>query len=318
MLGEIPKDVKTSFAGFYMSHGLLSKDIAHRLSRFPIREIEKIERIWLAIEDALVLSSPEAFVSGECQFVKTIFRWVVAKVVTSGYSEFLKDYKCLMVFIKAKAVKAIGVDPKGPPHFPGFSPEGEYRKIGLVWLDRVIQRGLMSKGEGTRLAHFISTRGLPPPTKEMIEGALAKHRKTLLTEPPQLPEGRVETVRLLSRRIGKRINRSAAQHLLENPEHVSITNSSSFAYSRSDGGRAIEVQHVFNQWVEQTVDHERFHVLGHHIRPGKNWEQVICYTREDLNLEGKAFGDPIPGGLLGNPRAGYDNNLGFQILQCAA
>jgi hypothetical protein len=227
----------------------------------------------------------------------------------------LKDYKAFIVFVKAKAIKA-NLDPKGVPHMPGFSPEGEWTGTGLEWLNRVINRGLKSKGEGTRLAHFVSTRGLPPPTREMIADSLRKHRINLISPAADIPESRMKAVRLLSRRIGRRIKRSQVQMDLENPEHVSLTNSSSFAYSRTDGGRAAEVQIEFDQWAN-TIGVERTHILDYPIRAGANWLSCVCLPRLE-NLADYSFGDPIEGGLLGNRRAGYDNNLGFQILQCAA
>lgn len=315
-LDEVPRDAKKGFAGYYLSHGLLSKEIAHRLSRFPIREIERIERVWLSIEDTLLLSSPEAFVLDEGDFVKTIFRWVVSKMVTSGYEQLLKDHKAFCQFVKTRAIKA-NVCSKGVPHYPGFTPEGEYSWINCKWLDAVIHRGLKSKGEATRVAHLVSTRGLPPPTGEMILGALAKHRALLSKPAADISPERIQIVRALARRLGRRISRTQVQHDLENPEHVSLTNSSSFAYSRTDGGRAAEVQIEFSQWAE-SVGTARTHVLGYPIEPGVNWRKVLCHARSEDYAEDVEFGSPLEGTILGDRRAGYDSNLGYQILQCAA
>jgi hypothetical protein len=316
-LDEIPRDAKRQFAGFYLSHGLLSKDIAHRLSKLPVVELERIERVWLAVEDSLLLSSPESFLLDDGAFVKSIFRWTISKLVTSGYQEMLKDYKQLMVFVKARAIKSNAMElVKGPMHFPGFEPDGSYKELGCDWLDRVIRRGLKSKGEGTRLAHLISTRGLPPPVKEMVQDSLRKHRINLTMPKADIPKERIAMVRLFARRIGRRINRTQVQKDLANPEHVSVTNSSSFAYSRTDGGRAAEVQMEFDLWSNQ-IGKERTHVLDYPILTGVNWHQVVCIPR-DYNPEEYQFGDPLPSGLLGIRRAGYDSNLGFQLIQCAA
>lgn len=314
-LDEIPRDVKRHFAGYYMSRGLLSKDIAHRLSRFPVRELERIERVWLSVEDALLLASPESFILDQGDFVKTIFRWVVSKMVTSGYECFLKDYKAWTQFVKTRAIKANTLS-KGVPHFPGFSPEGEWLGVNCSWLNAVISRGMRSKGEATRVAHLVSTRGLPPPTGEMIKGALAKHRALLSQPAADISPERLAIVRNLSRRIGRRISRTQVHHDLENPEHVSLTNSSSFGYSRTDGGRAVEVQYEFDRWAN-SYGVGRVHILGPPIEPGQNWRKVLIAPRSE-DLEQYAFGDPLMGTILGDRRAGYDNNLGFQILQCAA
>lgn len=314
-LDEIPRDVKRHFAGYYMSKGLLSKDIAHRLSRFPIRELERIERVWLSVEDSLLLSSPEAFILDEGDFVKTIFRWVVAKMVTSGYEVFLKDYKMWTQFVKTRAIRASELSP-GVPHFPGFSPEGEWKGANCTWLNAVISRGMRSKGEATRVAHLVSTRGLPPPTGAMIKGALAKHRRNLAQPAEHISEERLQIVRALSRRIGRRITRTQVHQELENPEHVSLTNSSSFAYSRTDGGRATEVQYEFARWANRNGE-KRTHILGPPIDQGQNWRMVLIEPRSE-DLDSFSFGDPLEGTILGDRRAGYDSNLGYQILQCAA
>jgi hypothetical protein len=293
----------------------LSKDISHRLSRFPIKEIERIERVWLSIEDTLLLSSPEDFILNGGDFVKTIFRWTVSKMVTSGYAVLLRDHKAFCQYVKTRAIKANSPS-KGVGHYPGFTPEGEYSWINCEWLDSVIRRGLKSKGEATRVAHLTSTRGLPPPTGEMIKGALAKHRALLSAPAAEISAERMQIVENLSRRIGRRISRTQVHQDLENPEHVSLTNSSSFAYSRTDGGRAVEVQYEFAQWAE-SIGSARTHVLGYPIRQGANWQTVTFKDRLE-NLSEKRFGDPLPSGILGDRRAGYDSNLGYQILQCAA
>jgi len=314
-LDEVPRDAKHGFAGYYLSHGLLSKDIAHRLSRFPVRELERIERVWLSIEDTLLLSSPEAFLLDEGDFVKTIFRWTISKMVTSGYQVLLAEHKAFCQFVKTASIKA-DVRSKGVAHYPGFSPEGEFTGLNCTWLNRVIRRGLLSKGEATRVAHLTSTRGLPPPTGEMIRGALAKHRALLSAPAADISPERKEIVRLLSRRIGRRINRTQVEHDLRNPEHVSLTNSSSFAYTRTDGGRAVEVQHEFALWCD-SVGETRHHVLGPPIESGVNWHKVLFIERsEDLSMHN--FGDPLEGTIVGDRRAGYDRNLGYQIVQCAA
>jgi hypothetical protein len=314
-LEEIPRDAKKAFSGYYLSHGLLSKDIAHRLSRFPVREIARIERVWLSIEDSLLLSSPESFVLGEGDFVKTLFRWVVSKMVTSGYEVLLKDYKSFLQFVKTKAIKA-NVVSKGVPHFPGFTPEGVYTWLNCEWLDAIIRRGLKSKGEATRVAHLTSTRGLPPPTREMITGALAKHRNLLAKPAADISPERIAIVRALSKRIGTRIRRTQVHQDLENPEHVSLTNSSSFAYSRTDGGRAVEVQYEFDQWANRKGK-ARKHVLGLPIKEGVNWHTTLYQERTE-DLTDRQFGEPMGGTIIGDKRAGYDSNLGYQILQCAA
>jgi hypothetical protein len=158
---------------------------------------------------------------------------------------------------------------------------------------------------------------MPPPVKEMVQDSLRKHRVNLTMPAAVIPQERITAVRLLSRRIGRRINRTQVQKDLANPEHVSLTNSSSFAYSRTDGGRAAEVQDEFDRWANSSGA-SRTHILDYPIEPGTNWKQVTCIPR-DYSLDEYEFGAPIPsGGMLGTRRAGYDSNLGFQILQCAA
>jgi hypothetical protein len=150
----------------------------------------------------------------------------------------------------------------------------------------------------------------------MIKGALAKHRRLLAQPASEIPPERIAIVRALSKRIGRRITRTQVHQDLENPEHVSLTNSSSFAYSRTDGGRAVEVQYEFSRWAE-SIGESRTHVLGAPIPAGANWLTVLCKERSE-DLSTYSFGDAIHGTILGDRRAGYDSNLGYQILQCAA
>jgi len=150
----------------------------------------------------------------------------------------------------------------------------------------------------------------------MILKSLFKHRDLLGRPAPRISEERLLIVRRLAIRIGRRINRTQVKHNLENPEHVSLTNSSSFAYSRTDGGRATEVQYEFTQWAN-SYGAARYHVLGNPIPAGVNWLTVVHEPRSE-DLSSYRFGDPLEGTILGDRRAGYDSNLGYQLLQCAA
>jgi hypothetical protein len=157
----------------------------------------------------------------------------------------------------------------------------------------------------------------------MVLLSALKHRRTLLQPETPLTEERIQIVRLLARRVGRRIDRKSVHKELENPEHVSLTNSSSFAYSRSDGGRAQEIQDVFHTWCRQTPKDTilKKHVLGNDLvlDAGKPYWQTCILFALDLKEEEREFGSPYPGGpYLGQSRAGYNSNLGFQLLQCAA
>jgi hypothetical protein len=157
----------------------------------------------------------------------------------------------------------------------------------------------------------------------MILGALAKHQKLLRSEMTYVPEERLRVVFLLARRIGRKVPRSDFIKEMISPFHISLTNSSSFMYSRSDGGRAAEVQHEFTLWANHvpTEETQRKHVLGSLFteKPGlARWKTVILepISEKEMSLN---FGDPLPGGaLLETRKAGFNKNLGYQLLQCAA
>jgi len=328
-LDRIPRDAQAAWAGFYISRGLLSKDVAYRVSRLPTKEIEKLERVWRSIEDCLLLSSPESFLyEEETPVIKTLFRWTVSMIATADYELMLKQWKSVCTFITFKGLKAEGQeDPPLPDRFPGTrtlkSGKVEWVGLGLKWLDLVIERGVLSKGEVTRMAHFTSTRGCPPPTREMISRALQKHMETLTLAAPELTPERYEIIWGLSRRIGRKIGKVATHWEMANPEHVSLSNSSSFMYPRSDGGRARAVQDVFGLWAESSYSNvgTRTHVLGTtYEATGAKWRCVRLYELkpEEMSSDLK-FGDALPAGpFLGTARVGYNRNLGYQLLQCAA
>jgi hypothetical protein len=317
--------IKRHVTQWIVGHGLLRKPVAKMLTQRPRSEWEHIERVWLSVEDTLFLSSPEIFLEEYSRrYVRYLYRYTVSTMIVQGYEYFLKQWKTFCTYVRFKAFNSLGNCPKGPQRFPGFTPDGEWKNPGIPWLRRVLQRGLRSKGEATRLAHLCSSRGFPTPTREMIIASLGRHQQLLTSVPSWVPPKRLEFMYLLSRRIGRKIKAASFLKEMTNPLHVSLTNSSSFAYSRSDGGRAAEVQDEFASWANHIPKERRVktHVLGSVFVEQigiERWKSVITEPlNSDESGEEVRFGQPLPGGpFLSERRAGYNSNLGYQLLQCA-
>lgn len=317
--------IKRHIVSWITGHGLLRRPVARMLVQRPRSEWEQIERVWLSLEDCLFLSSPECFIYEHSKrYIRYLYRYTVSAILVQGYEYFLKQWKTFCVYVRFKGFNALGTCPKGPQRFPGFTPDGEWKNPGIPWLKRVLTRGLRSKGEATRLAHLCSSRGFPTPTRDMIIRSLGRHQQLLSSVPTWVPPKRLELMYLLSRRIGRKIKADQFLKEMTNPLHVSLTNSSSFAYSRSDGGRAAEVQDEFLQWAKFVPVNKasRLHVLGSIFteKPGiERWRTVVTSPlQEDESSEEVNFGDPLPGGpFLSERRAGYNANLGYQLLQAA-
>jgi len=136
---------------------------------------------------------------------------------------------------------------------------------GPFWLRAVMERAIkspqdardISKQEITRMAQFTSCKGFPSPGLIKQGTSILEHRLTVTNSQP-ITDERLEVIELLSQRIGKRIGLKTAKRVLQNSEHVSLTNRSSYGSSRSKGGRATEVACHWKDWAIDKIDEPRF------------------------------------------------------------
>jgi len=297
-----------------------------------------IERYWLAVEDTILASSPESFVVDQ-DWIKHMFRYTVSICVMCGCSVFQKIHNRNILFIQYKGLEMMSFrsDPKDPVSWPGWNPEQRKFVRGPNWLLKLFENGIQFKGEVTRIAHLTSKQGFPAPRKDVQAAAVIEHHKVLCETPERpLTANRLEVIEFLAFRIGVKVlkrYKGNVKRVLDHAEHISLTNRSSYASSREDGGRAKEVSDLFQDWATKVVDdtsspwkiHEE--VGGHstlspwgmmveetHGLP--RWKSFIHYSlREDeQNLDYLAFFDSA---FIGTNRAGLNQNCGIQILQMA-
>nr|CAK8177722.1 RNA-dependent RNA polymerase [Narnavirus sp.] len=191
------------------------------------------------------------------------------------------------------------------------------------WLVPLWYRGLQSKFECTRLAHFLTSRNLPAGSKMERKETLAKHAEVLCGEAGPDQPGRRELLYHLARHAGealsdKRTALSAA--------HVSITNSASFDSPLNIGGRARDVSRKFREWVSEvpTEDFDGTTWFGkrYWLKAGVPRWRTMC--REEVAKQDGRPGDSAlidevdftPGKYrYEDPLYCLDKFTGYQLLQ---
>jgi hypothetical protein len=164
-------------------------------------------------------------------------------------------------------------------------------------------------------------RGFPAAIRSQQEKSLIEHHQTLTTEPPPVSEERLQLVYQLAKRVSRRVQKNNVSKALKRPEHVSLTNRSSFEFTREMGGRATEVALEFEIWAQEIVpeDRETLHPFGYTVfeKGGlPRWKTMIAepLREEEVDL---VFGQSYPSPLEGECVAGMNHNVGFQIIQMA-
>jgi hypothetical protein len=107
---------------------------------------------------------------------------------------------------------------------------------------------------------------------------------------------------------------------LKRPEHVSLTNRSSFLFTREDGGRAAEVGLLFEKWAqESSKGGATKHPFGYTIFEVEGMPRWKTFLMESVREEEECleFGTKFESRLAGECVAGLNQNVGFQLLQMA-
>jgi len=282
------------------------------------------ERIWLSVEDNLLFSSPEAFADrSQHWYILRWFKFVAGLLTYGGHKAFKKVYKQGLLHLENRCLrKETGQVVNLPGSWPGSTEvNGEMvLTYGPSWLLRLYNLGKVTKSDLTRLAHMVSTRNLPPPRKGDGDEALIKHHKVLTTLPPEVPPERLQVVFFLGLRLGKRVDRKAIAKAVNRPEHLSLTNRSSFFYGRGDGGRAAEVQHEYSRWaLKDSIAGSIEPIWGPKIiqQGGKpRWKDFIHHPLRE-GEEGTEFLEEFQGQGGYTGIAGLNRNTGLQLLQCS-
>ena len=265
---QLKKSVRRRFAGWYMTNGLLCKTLAVKLSEKPLDELLSYESVWRCVEDQILVSSPEEFVLSEGrEWIRKMFRYCIALLLYSNKDVFLKVHKRNLLYFNRvgsrirnyKAAQSNGYTGENydvsacldsPIGFPGWDNVTRTLVSGPGWLQRIMyansvkctdpEKHIATKGDITRLAQLTSCSGFPPPGAIAQGQAILDHRKTLTQVRAPTAE-RLQVVRRLARGVGMRIKVGHAVQVLQNSEHLSLTNRSSMDSTRDLGGRAVEV-----------------------------------------------------------------------------
>jgi len=320
----LPKGIIEAIVAKYLTNGLLSRQLALAYLSRPLGELLLFERMWLSLEDNLLLSSPEAFACRDYHWwVRRMFRFTTALLTYGGPQTFFRVLKQGLLHLENVCLrKRTHHTVPLPGCWPGSKMEQGVNKLmfGPSWMVRLYKVGPTHKDELTRLAHFISTRNFPPPRKEDGKAALAKHHMVLTTPMAPMSEQRLCIVRSLGRRIGRRVDQKAVAKAVDRPEHLSSTNRSSFCYGRGDGGRAFEIQLELERWALKTSKPGRITpIWGPEITQKGDeprWKEFTIFPLRENESEHK-FLESYASSIGTESIAGLNRNLGFQLLQCA-
>jgi hypothetical protein len=320
--GKLPKKVQSRFAGYYQTKGWLRPKTAKLLASKEVQEILRIERVWYSFEDTLLMSSPEIFVADK-DYVMRCFRYCVGIATWGGPDHFTKIHKQNLVYFEREGLKMESMKTQIEPLcFPGWDPLQSKMIRGPFWLIALLERGAVKhKGEVTRMAHLTDTRGFPAPSKKLQEEALVEHHQVLCQNPrpPPSPD-RIVLIEMLAERIARRVDAKQLIRTLDNSEHISLTNRSSYGGPRSEGGRGFEVASLFDEWCSTcSLGGSTISPWGFSIEeePGEpRWKSFALYPLRDEEL-GLDFKIDFPSDFVGTNVAGLNQNVGIQLVQMA-
>jgi len=235
-------------------------------------DLIEAEDVWRSVEDQLFLSSPECFATEDGKhWIRAMFRYTMTIMAYGNKDIFLKIHKQALTFFERVGLQ---IEPYGlpdgqliedyipePDSFPGWDKEQKRMIRGPFWLRAVMERAIkrppngrkLTKSEITRMAQLVSCKGFPAPGIVKQGRSLLEHRATVTTT-ALVSDERLIVIERLAERIGRRVGLKTANQVLQNSEHVSLTNRSSYGSSRSEGGRAVETACHWRDWAIGSID----------------------------------------------------------------
>uniref|UniRef100_A0AAT9JG85 RNA-dependent RNA polymerase n=1 Tax=Blattella germanica narna-like virus 1 TaxID=3133484 RepID=A0AAT9JG85_9VIRU len=316
------------------------------LSEDPQR-FNRLRGVWLAIEDALHLAVPEAR-QGDPVFQK-LEKWVY----TTGASRSVGpdgpsiQWKAFVSWAKHSMLASKTPAPAIPRGFPFFDEKSRFRGFRGAFsvLNPILQGGVRTKGECTRMLHLCTTRGLPAASKTRMQDALRRHYEVITSHSGVTPE-RVEQAFFLARRVGRRVRDriDSEKGFFKSAGHVSVTTSASAESSMRMGGRAAYLSASFLHWMLERgeCDKDGTTILGvpYVERKGVPRWRVMCHDKPQPilrecdhspahqpldcpNNEWSAsywlnpYEDPEADFVYDNPLQGVNDRIGHQLHQWA-
>lgn len=320
-----PLECREAIIKSYERYGLSSRPVLTHMLRIPTHHLDRMAGLWATIEDCLLMSSPETYVPERQGAVRRIFDWFVQAYTYGGHTATLKTWKLFCQYVKQKALKAEELQETNPVGFPWYDVRTHTLGVtGITWIDCVVKRGIKSKSEMERLMHLISSRGAPTPSKMTMRAAMIEHQLLRCSKPAEVTPERLLRLYKIGERIARRVDRRALSRSSLRSEHLSVSNSSCMEMPRSKGGRSAYVREALKSWATTVVQADGIMacVLGHKVTLVSGMPLWKCFTPvqpltpEELD-ETVAFGDPIKGGTIMQRYAGFNQNLGYLILQWA-
>jgi len=226
----------------------LHRKVLYHLCRLEFDSLKRVSNFVESITDAVIFSTPDIF--NRKPAFRRILKWAYS-VGVYRTDTGTRQWKQFGSLLKWHALQSNTPKPENPSDFPGFGHQRteEFPSFwfeACPWMRSIFMHGAKSKLDLTRVAHFTSSRGLPPGDAETRTGSLQKHRETLESVHDET-EDRRALLSELSRLIGRKLKRGSDY---QSQAHLSLTTSSSFDSLVKEGGRAKEISESFRIWME--------------------------------------------------------------------
>jgi hypothetical protein len=309
----------------------LAPDVIQKIVSRGYESLKRVSNTVEAIKDNLITSSPEQIRSfHESPEYKKLIHWAYSKAAHSS-DRVTKEWKRFATLLKHRAMQSLTEIPELPQDFPGYGSTWTdatqlpplWRKL-VPWLVPIMERGLETKEQATRLSHFVTSRNFPAGGRQTREESLRKHATTLHSRPSISPV-RQEILGRLSYLIGKQTKEFCDQAGYTSLGHTSLTANASLDSTTEMGGRAAEVGMKFRSWLMSIPDQEVLETTwfgqSYWKVPGRPLWQTMCRSsiEHELSNEAGESDDRVDLDFenfkLEDPLYGLDDRTGYQLLQ---
>jgi hypothetical protein len=304
----------------------LKEDVQVKLAQASEILLRRIEEVWRAIEDCIILSSPELVGKPVPKFIWRLWKWCISNAIHS-VDQVTLDWKQFCKFLQfrnADCTLNTPVEiPSGFPNSGKYSLGKEWQKT-FPWLESSFRSS--SKYLQEKLAHLANSRGCPCPSmdQKVLEKGFDNLRERLSRTWPV-----DQKVKQAVFDIGRTTAHFIKAGSLPSCAHVSMSAMASFDGPRNKGGRATEFCSSFIQdYIRNVADETMI---------GTTWFGSIYHTKEDrpkfetmcreFSLKEKNYDfllsnfesgfttpwDPFY--KIEEPIIGVDAQLGYQMLQ---
>jgi hypothetical protein len=320
----------------------IPKDVLEKLSRSKESEVKRLIYSWRALEDCLLVSSPELVGKPITALHRKLWKWCFTTCIHS-YEEFFKQWKGVVQHLRHFAG---ATDKQSENRFPVGVPGGRNGLISDLWYDNlpwlrelpIIQWGHSpTKDFLQRLGTLCQTRNFPPPplNQKRFDYEVRDWKTDLTRQPNWNPNMAWRTERAMN----VIVNFLKGKVLTPRP-HISLSASACYSKSRAQGGRLFD---FLGGWIEDFVrtpnslEVRDVTLFGapYVLEPGKPKCYTMCRSvpldTEQENFLSSAFRDEMGtntamavmfGGenshiALEEPIFGLDPELPLQLLEYA-